>query len=60
MLDVRLGRYTQSEVEMMALTQEESIRGAGESTDLPGEPDFGKIDEYVIETHQRIWWGREK
>ena len=59
-LDVRLGRYTQNEVEKIARGLEDKIRELYEESWLPEEPDLERVEQYMIETYRKVWWEKEE
>ena len=53
--EIRLGSYTMQQCLDLAEILEEDIKQATETSPLPEQPDYDKIDAWLCETYRRAW-----
>lgn len=55
LLDVRAGKYTEQDVINAILAWHDKIEHAAETSQLPDRADMGRINEWLVATHEDAW-----
>lgn len=53
LLEIKRGKYSQTEILKMAASLEERLNEAYQSTTLPDKPNESKIEAWLIDVHRR-------